>query len=270
MAVGTAGKPKPSGSGVRVYNSLRQDGSASATKGANRKVDAGAERLSRPNQAVPKPIRLNVGCGSSPTEGWANLDNSFSVRFANRPRLLKLLVRAHLTSSESIELGRLARLRDVRWASCGRLPYEEGSVDVIYSSHMFEHLDRSEAREFLKESLRVLAPGGTIRLAVPDLSRLVAEYLITGDADRLVDRTYLALSKPKSIRAKILASVVGTRHHHWMYDGQSLCAALTAAGFVDAAAQIAGSTTIERSELLDLFERESESIYVEAKKQPNS
>jgi predicted SAM-dependent methyltransferase len=269
--VGTAGKSNRSGLGVRVLNNAsRQGASSSAAKGANGIVDASAERLSGLNHAVPRPIRLNVGCGSSPTEGWANLDNSFSVRFANRPRLLALLVRTHLTSSESVELGRLARGKGVRWATCGRLPYEGGSVEVVYSSHMFEHLDRSEAREFLEESLRVLAPGGTIRLAVPDLGRLVAEYLMTGDADRLVDRTYLALSKPKSIRAKILASVVGSRHHHWMYDEQSLCAALTAAGFVDAAAQIAGSTTIERSEPLDLFERESESIYVEAKKQANS
>jgi predicted SAM-dependent methyltransferase len=38
---------------------------------------------------------------------------------------------------------------------------------------MIEHLDRREARSFLAEARRVLRPGGVLRLAAPDLSRLV-------------------------------------------------------------------------------------------------
>jgi predicted SAM-dependent methyltransferase len=268
MAETSASKSIRSGRG-RALNSTPHGVAAPATHRATHKIQIDAERRTTPSEANPQPIRLNVGCGNSPTEGWENLDNSFSVRFAKRPGLLALLVRAHLTSTESIEVARMARENGVRWALCGRLPYGDSSVDVVYSSHMFEHLDRSEARDFLRESLRVLVPGGTIRIAVPDLALLVSEYMITGDADRFIERTFLAMPKPKSPKEKIISLVVGSRHHHWMYDGSSLCADLKSSGFVDARAHKAGSTNIDRCEPLDLFERESESVYVEARKPAN-
>src|ERR1017187_6758546 len=40
---------------------------------------------------VQSVCRINVGCGSSPTHGWLNLDGSPSVRLANRPWLTRLL-----------------------------------------------------------------------------------------------------------------------------------------------------------------------------------
>ena len=68
--------------------------------------------------------------------------------------------------------------------------------DVLYSSHMLEHLDTVEAMKFLIEARRVLKHGGIIRLAVPDLRRMIADYETDGDADRLVSRTQLAHTRP--------------------------------------------------------------------------
>ena len=34
-------------------------------------------------------VRVNVGCGSSPTPGWVNFDNSLSVRAARWPLLCR-------------------------------------------------------------------------------------------------------------------------------------------------------------------------------------
>jgi len=50
-----------------------------------------------------------------------------------------------------------------------RLPLPNAAADVLYSSHMLEHLDRDEASTFLKEARRILRCGGIIRIAVPDL-----------------------------------------------------------------------------------------------------
>jgi predicted SAM-dependent methyltransferase len=45
---------------------------------------------------------------------------------------------------------------------------------------MIEHLDRAEARVFLADVMRVLSPDGVVRIAAPDLSRLVQDYVANG------------------------------------------------------------------------------------------
>ena len=36
-------------------------------------------------------IKVNVGCGTTPTEGWLNFDNSFSIRAARWPLIVPVL-----------------------------------------------------------------------------------------------------------------------------------------------------------------------------------
>lgn len=58
------------------------------------------------------------------------------------------------------------------------LPMFSGnSVDLIYTSHSFEYFDRQEGASVLKEWCRVLRPGGTLRIAVPDFEAIVKVYL---------------------------------------------------------------------------------------------
>ncbi len=57
------------------------------------------------------------------------------------------------------------------------LPFESGTVDAVYHSHVLEHLDRDDAKAFLKENARVLKPGGVLRVVVPDLEVVVSHYL---------------------------------------------------------------------------------------------
>ncbi len=54
---------------------------------------------------------------------------------------------------------------------------ESNIADLIYSSHLLEHLPFDYAPEFLKEHYRILKPGGIIRIVVPDLSKLIDLYL---------------------------------------------------------------------------------------------
>jgi hypothetical protein len=129
---------------------------------------------------------------------------------------------------------------------------------------MIEHLDRGEARAFLAEVRRVLQPGGIVRLAVPDLSRLVNDYLTSGDADEFVAGTHMGLDRPAGLRARAKWVLVGPRHHLWMYDGDSLIRLLQEARFTGAAAEPAGMTRIADPGALDLRERAAESVYVEA------
>lgn len=210
-------------------------------------------------------IRLNIGCGLSPTPGWLNFDNSVSVRIARWPVIYSALTRLGLLGAQSAKLAEMAQCGSVRFANAAaHIPCAAGSVAVVYSSHMIEHLDRAEARAFLAEVRRVLRPGGVVRIAAPDLFRLVSEYLENGDADRFIAGSHLGLDRPGGLRAWVKWALVGPRHHLWMYDGDSLTGLLKAAGFADAAALPAGATRIAEPGQLDLWERASESVYVEA------
>jgi SAM-dependent methyltransferase len=210
-------------------------------------------------------IRINVGCGLSPTPGWLNFDNSLTVRSARWPGVATALARLRLASPRAAELIALARDGHVRFANATtRLPCAAGTVSAVYSSHMIEHLDRTEARSFLTEVGRVLEPGGVVRLAVPDLSLMVADYVATGDADNFVRSTYLGLDRPAGLRGWARWALVGPRHHLWMYDGASLTGLLLDAGFTAAAVMPPGTTRISDPGRLDLRERSSESVYVEA------
>jgi SAM-dependent methyltransferase len=210
-------------------------------------------------------IRVNVGCGSSPTRGWQNFDNSLTVRVARWPLAGTVLAALCKRGSPSMRLAALARGRSIRFANAAaRIPCADGSVAAVYSSHMIEHLDRNEARAFLSEVRRVLQPGGVVRLAAPDLSRLIQDYVATGDADGFVAGTHMGLDRPGGLRGWLRWALAGPRHHLWMYDGNSLSRLLREAGFEEVAIMPPGSTKIAEPSELDLHERASESVYVEA------
>ncbi len=212
-------------------------------------------------------LRVNVGCGQSPISGWRNFDNSLSLRFSKIPLLPKLLRILGIIKEDQYNFIKFIRSNKIGYGdAAGRLPLSDGSVDVLYSSHMIEHLDRTEADKFLREAFRILRVGGIVRLAVPDLKKHVEQYIRSGDADAFLEGTFLCAPHPQTITQRLQSIVVGARHHHWMYDGSSLSKLLEKHGFVNSRILQAGETHIENYELLDLFERASESVYVEAEK----
>jgi hypothetical protein len=61
---------------------------------------------------------------------------------------------------------------------------------------------------------------------------------------------------------------LGFRNHQWMYDERSLVALIERSGFCGAKRAPAGTTRIEGFGLLNLREREDESLVVEAVRGP--
>lgn len=210
-------------------------------------------------------MRVNIGCGATPTEGWVNLDNSWAVKAARQPLLLYGLKPFGILGKQSLGLAAAARTENIQWANAvRRIPCPDSAAEVVYSSHMIEHLDREEVRRLLAEVRRVLRPGGIVRLVAPDLSLLVDEYLRARDADEFVRRTHMTQPRPVGLPARLRAALIGPRHHLWMYDGASLSDLLHRAGFADAAVLPPGETAIADPGSLDLKERAEESVYVEA------
>ena len=57
------------------------------------------------------------------------------------------------------------------------VPFSENTFDLVYHSHVLEHMTKADGANFLAECLRVLKPGGVLRVAVPDLEQIVRHYL---------------------------------------------------------------------------------------------
>jgi predicted SAM-dependent methyltransferase len=90
---------------------------------------------------------LNLGCGERIHPDWVNLD-------------------LHPMTSGVQE-----------WDLKEDLPFAEASFDVVYHSHVLEHFSKADGQRLLERCRRVLRPGGTIRVVVPDLERIVQLYL---------------------------------------------------------------------------------------------
>ena len=96
-----------------------------------------------PRWVGERPLKLHLGSGTEPREGWVNVDTNAACG----PDIV---------------------------ASVEHLPmFEDASADVIESCHLFEHLTLTQARAALREWRRILAPGGELRLELPNLGRAV-------------------------------------------------------------------------------------------------
>lgn len=210
-------------------------------------------------------LRINIGCGRSPTNGWLNFDNSLAIKLSKYPSITFILKALNLLNEEQIKNIEWNRKNKISFANASKkLPFKNDSVDVIYSSHMLEHLSRSEARNFISEARRSLANGGILRISVPDLRKLVDRYVENSNADAFIDATLLADVKLNSIKDKLKLLIIGFRHHQWMYDEKSLSNLLLDCGFTQIFVLDPGITKIKNHNGLNLYERSDESIYVEA------
>lgn len=57
------------------------------------------------------------------------------------------------------------------------LPVEDNSVDLIYMSHIIEHIPIYIAREVVSRLHKKLKPGGKIRILCPDMEKIIKAYV---------------------------------------------------------------------------------------------
>ena len=92
-------------------------------------------------------MKLNIGCGNRHLPGFTRIDN----REETKPDMV-------------------ANALDLRG-------YQDDSVEIVYASHILEHIPRPKLLDALREWRRVLEPGGIVRIAVPDFRILAELYL---------------------------------------------------------------------------------------------
>src|ERR1700683_286515 len=213
-------------------------------------------------------LLVNVGCGLTRPAGWINTDSSINSVVQDIPYIRRIWRRIH----NSTIYDRRAKYMDLR----SRWPFGEGSVAVLYASHVFEHLSISQRKHFLGEAKRVLRIEGIIRIVVPDLERLAAVYLASvGHGEASAASKFLSVinmhaenSYPPSrhVLLKVINAVQGNPHQHkYMYDKPSMTELLSESGFEEVRfAQYGVSTYISRILDVECTAEGVPSIYVEA------
>ncbi len=200
---------------------------------------------------------VNLGCGDKvgTHPDVVNVDWSIYLRFRTSPLLAWLppLVLDARRRERYLSLPRNIVAHDI---SRG-LPFATGSVDVVYHSHMLEHLDRSLVPAFLAEVYRVLKPDGVHRIVVPDLEQLARLYLedlarrapvaaewaghdacVAELIEQSVRREAAAAQALTGLRRRVYTRVFGDARrrgetHQWLYDRVNLGALLLEAGYRD-------------------------------------
>ena len=126
---------------------------------------------------------------------------------------------------------------NVRYGDIVRgLPVPDGSCDGVYSSHIIEHLSLFDARTALRNSLRLLRPGGCFRVVVPDLKALARKYLEDGGAEAcsaFMEKSMLGRKGGSGGWKSLAGRILGNGAHLWLWDEPGLSAEMRAAGFAD-------------------------------------
>lgn len=133
--------------------------------------------------------KLHLGCGKKIIPGWINID-----AIPQSPDVIK---------------------EDIRVLSS----IEDMTCSEIYACHALEHFGTREVNSVLSTWFRKLLPGGTIRLAVPDLGAIFEKYQQGAPLSHLLGYIYGGQLNEYD-------------YHKWGYDFKSIKDKLESVGFV--------------------------------------
>ena len=99
---------------------------------------------------------------------------------------------------------------------------DDNSCELIYASHVLEYFDIEEARDVLSEWHRVLIENGILRLAVPNIEKLIEVYNQTNDLNNILGPLYGKWE---------VNNTHNNIYHKTVYDMKNLSTLLTEVGY---------------------------------------
>lgn len=237
-------------------------------------------------------IVVNLGCGTKTHPSCVNIDWSIYARVKRNPigRVLAPLAFSGPRLAQFNDLDSNVVVHDLRKG----IPLEDQTADVVYHSHVLEHIDRDAVPTFLDEIRRVLTLGGIHRIVVPDLERYARQYLASLEAGlsrpraaelhdatvsqmllQMVRREAYGTSMQRAWRRRVENALLGDARkrgesHMWMWDRVNLPHTLELAGFRDCrivdwqTSSVAGWSDLALDSDPRGGEYKPESLYVEA------
>ncbi len=176
--------------------------------------------------------RLNWGCGDCRPEGWINCDRK------DGPGIQ--------LSCDMLE---------------GGLPLPPDSIDYIVSVHALQEVPAAQLVAALQEFRRVLKPGGVLRLILPDAIKGFLAYQ-RGDKD------YFAVpdEDASSLGGKLALQLMWYGYSRSLFTPDGIEELLRRAGFNSVHHCAHGVTRSSQPGIVELDNREQESLFVEAVK----
>lgn len=169
---------------------------------------------------------VQYGCGFTAPARWRNFDSSPTLQFERLPVIGRLYTRNQIRYPANVDYGDIVK----------GLPLPPGSCDLVYCSHVLEHLALEECRLALGNTWKILKPGGVFRLVLPDLEYLLDNYRADESAEaslRFMSGSGLGQrSRARTLGAFVVAWL-GNAQHLWLWDFKGLSAELMSAGFGD-------------------------------------
>lgn len=180
-------------------------------------------------------ICLNIGCGLSAHPSWINVDASPSLRIRHLPVVGDMLVRA-------------GRIPDwpagVRYGDIVEgLHLRTGSCELIFVSHVLEHLSLGDLERALANIHKYLGPKARLRILMPDLELYARAYLVDRDGP---DPERAGMAAPEFMKGsgigaagsrrgivRRLREALSNSRHQWLWDVPSMTARLGTSGFAD-------------------------------------
>lgn len=117
-----------------------------------------------------------------------------------------------------------------------KFPISDNTFDYVFSEHMIEHIDYVQGWHMLRECHRILKPNGKIRIATPDLKKLVDLYnQDKSDQQKEYINSVMQTWRPEidSNAEGYVVNVVFGFEHKFIYDQSTLELALQEAGFTN-------------------------------------
>ncbi len=188
---------------------------------------------------------LNLGAGPNRKQGWLTAD-------AFKPQA------------------------DIYLNAYSAFPFPTDSFDLVYSEHMLEHIHVDKVRRLLEEVYRVLKPGGTFRVTVPDLEIHARNYVAGNSAffSPIIEKYKARWTSQKDkywlIRSNggafMSRAVQRFYRHRWMYDFETLSSCLYEVGFSQCTKMSFGVSAVPAAGQMDRADRAFESLYIDARK----
>jgi predicted SAM-dependent methyltransferase len=147
------------------------------------------------------------------------------------------------------------------------LPFDNASMKGVFTEHCLEHLELNDVDALLADVMRVLRPGGTVRIIVPDAELYARRYVALQDGADGPALPYSEIDGLDGIYtpAMSLNRVYTSWGHRFIFDFDTLRAMLARHDFVRISRESFRSGR-DATLLQDSEEHVVESLYVEASK----
>lgn len=204
-------------------------------------------------------VWVNYGCGLTAPIEWVNYDASPTLQFERIPLIGGLYTKNDKRFPSNVLYGDISR----------GLRLDDNSVDLVYCSHILEHLSYQCLQLALSNTYKIMKSGAIFRLVVPDLEAITKRYLESSAdaaAVKFMQETLLGCERRDSGMLARLKTLWSNSQHLWMWDYKSLKLELEKKEFKSIRRADYGDSSDKNYSLVENRNRFVDSICIECQK----